>query len=80
MKENLVYELNEVLRELSSYGQSVNSVKHTLDNKMADAIKEVFGDYSKAEELREKVIQLAKLQGEVYYMFDKLSHDVSRHG
>lgn len=46
MKENLVYELNEVMRELGANGQIILAIRHSLDNKMADDIKELFGDYT----------------------------------
>ena len=79
MKENLVYELNEVMRELSVNGQTINTVRHSLDNKLADGINELFGDYTKAEELREKLIYYARLHDELYYMFDKLQKEVNKY-
>lgn len=79
MKENLVYELNEVMRELSVNGQTINTVRHSLDNKLADGVNEMFGDFTRAEDLREKLIYYARLHDELYYMFDKLQKEVNRH-
>ena len=79
MKENLVYELNEVMRELSVNGQTINTIRHALDNKLADGINELFGDYVRAEDLREKLIYYARLHDELYYMVDKLQKEVNRH-
>lgn len=79
MKENLVCELNEVMRELSVNGQTINTVRHSLDNKLADGVNEMFGDFTRAEELREKLIYYARLHDELYYMFDKLQKEVNRH-
>ena len=75
MKENLVYELNEVMRELGANGQTILAIRHSLDNK----IKELFGDYTRAEDLREKLIHFARLRDEIHYMFDKLQKEVNRH-
>lgn len=80
MKENLVYELNEVMRELGANGQTILAIRHSLDNNMADEIKELFGDYTRAEDLREKLIYYARLHDELYYMFDKLQQEVDKHG
>ena len=80
MKGNLVYELNEVMRELSVNGQTINTVRHTLDNKLADGINELFGDYTKAEELREKLIHFIRLHSEIYHMVEEIQKKVSRHG
>lgn len=79
MKENLVYELNEVMRELGANGQTILAIRHSLDNKMADDIKELFGDCTRAEDLREKLIHFARLHDEIHYMFDKLQKEVNRH-
>lgn len=79
MKEHLVYELNEVMRELGTSGQTILAIRHSLDNKMADDIKELFGDYTQAEDLREKLIHFARLHDEIHYMFDKLQKEVNRH-
>ena len=79
MKENLVYELNEVMRELGANGQTILAIRHSLDNKMADDIKKLFGDYTRAEDLREKLIHFARLHDEIHYMFDKLQKEVNRH-
>ena len=38
MKENLVYELNEVMRELGISGQSINAIRNSLDHKIADGV------------------------------------------
>lgn len=80
MKENLVYELNEVMRELSVNGQTINTVRHSLDNKLADGINELFGGYTKAEELREKLIHFSRLHNEIYHMVEELQKEVNRHG
>lgn len=80
MKENLVYELNEVMRELSVNGQTINKVRHSLDNKLADGINELFGDYTKAEELREKLMHFSRLHTEIYHMTEELQKEVSKHG
>lgn len=80
MKENLVYELNEVMRELSVNGQTINTIRHTLDNKLADGINELFGDYVRAEDLREKLTHFSRLHGEIYHMVEELQKEVNRHG
>lgn len=80
MKENLVYELNEVMRELSVNGQTINTVRHTLDNKLANGINELFGDYVRAEDLREKLIHFSRLHSEIYHMVEEIQKEVSRHG
>ena len=80
MKENLVYELNEVMRELSVNGQTINTIRHALDNKLADGINELFGDYVRAEDLREKLIHFNRLHGEIYHMVEELQKEVNRHG
>ena len=80
MKENLVYELNEVMRELSMNGQTINTIRHALDNKLADGINELFGDYAKAEDLREKLIHFNRLHSEIYHMVEELQKEVNRHG
>lgn len=80
MKENLVYELNEVMRELGVNGQSILAIRHSLDNKIADGVNEMFGDFTRAEDLREKLIYYARLHDELYYMFDKLQKEVDKHG
>ena len=80
MMENLVYELNEVMRELSVNGQTINTVRHALDNKLVDGINELFGDYTKAEELREKLIHFSRLHSEIYHMVEEIQKEVSRHG
>lgn len=78
MKENLVYELNELMRELSVNGQTINTVRHSLDNKLADGINELFGDYTKAEELREKLIHFSRLHSEIYHMVEELQKEVNK--
>ena len=79
MKENLVYELNEVMRELGASGQSINAIRNSLDHKIADGVNEMFEDYTRAEDLREKLIHFARLHDEIHYMFDKLQKEVNRH-
>lgn len=79
MKEHLVYELNEVMRELGRSGQSINAIRNSLDHKIADGVNEMFGDFTRAEDLREKLIYYARLHDELYYMFDKLQKEVNRH-
>lgn len=79
MKENLVYELNEVMRELSVNGQTINTVRHSLDNKLADGINELFGDYTKAEELREKLMYFSRLHTEIYHMIEELQKEVNKY-
>ena len=79
MKENLVYELNEVMRELGANGQTILAIRHSLDNKMEDDIPELCGEYTRAEELRENLIHFARLHDEIHYMFDKLQKEVNRH-
>ena len=80
MKENLVYELNEVMRELSVNGQTINTIRHALDNKLADGINELFGDYTRADELREKLIHFNRLHSEIYHMVEELQKEINRHG
>lgn len=79
MKENLVYELNEVMRELSVNGQTINTVRHSLDNKLADGINELFGDYTKAEELREKLMHFSRLHTEIYHMIEELQKEINKY-
>lgn len=79
MKEHLVYELNEVMRELGTSGQSINAIRNSLDHKIADGVNEMFGDFTRAEDLREKLIHFARLRDEIHYMFDKLQKEVNRH-
>jgi hypothetical protein len=79
MKEHLVYELNEVMRELGTSGQSINAIKNSLDHKIADGVNEMFGDFKRAEDLREKLIHHARLHDEIYYMFGQLQKEVEKH-
>ena len=79
MKEHLVYELNEVMRELGTSGQSINAIKNSLDHKIADGVNEMFGDFKRAEDLREKLIHYARLHDELYYMFGQLQKEVEKH-
>ena len=39
----------------------------------------MFGDFTRAEDLREKLIYYARLHDELYYMVDKLQKEVNRH-
>lgn len=79
MKEHLVYELNEVMRELGTSGQSINAIRNSLDHKIADGVNEMFGDFTRAEDLREKLIYYARLHDELYYMFGQLQKEVEKH-
>lgn len=79
MKEHLVYELNEVMRELGTSGQSINAIRNSLDHKIADGVNEMFGDFTRAEDLREKLIYYAQLHDELYYMFGQLQKEVGKH-
>lgn len=79
MKEHLVYELNEVMRELGTSGQSINAIRNSLDHKIADGVNEMFGDFTRAEDLREKLIHYSRLHDELYYMFGQLQKEVEKH-
>lgn len=79
MKEHLVYELNEVMRELGTSGQSINAIRNSLDHKIADGVNEMFGDFIRAEDLREKLIHYARLHDELYCMFGQLQKEVEKH-
>lgn len=39
----------------------------------------MFGDFKRAEDLREKLIHYARLHDELYYMFGQLQKEVEKH-